>query len=384
MTERSKESMRIALLVPTLRMGGVERVFVHLAKGFLESGLEVDLVVGRTDGGELASELPKEIQIFDLCSRRMLTSIPALVRYLRNRRPEALIAGMTHSGAVAVWARALARVDCKIVATEHNSMSHVVTHGIGIKYLALPYAARFSYSAADYIVAVSDGVAKTLSRLTSIPRERISVIHNPVVSDEMYAAGREPVSHPWFAPGQCPVIISVARLDPQKDLPTLFRAFSILRKKRPVRLLILGEGAERARLETVIRDLGIQDDVSMPGSVANPYPYMKAADVFVLPSLYEGFGVVIVEALAMGTPVVSTRCESGPAEILCDGKYGTLVSVGDDVGMADAIERILDSKHRVDYRAWVDRFSIRYVCSQYLDLIQSKSVSMAAGNGEVG
>jgi glycosyltransferase involved in cell wall biosynthesis len=93
---------------------------------------------------------------------------------------------------------------------------------------------------------------------------------------------------------------------------------------------------------------------------------------------------VIVEALAMGTPVVSTRCESGPDEILCDGKYGTLVSVGDDVGMADAIERILDSKHRVDYRAWVDRFSIRYVCSQYLDLIQSKSVSMAAGNGEVG
>jgi glycosyltransferase involved in cell wall biosynthesis len=138
-------------------------------------------------------------------------------------------------------------------------------------------------------------------------------------------------------------VLGVGRLHRQKDFPTLLRAFATLRAQRPARLVILGEGAERESLEAMARELGIAEDVLMPGFVDNPAAWMRRAGVFVLSSAWEGFALVVLEALAVGCAVVSTDCPHGPREILADGIFGALVPVGDAGAMATAMAAALDA-----------------------------------------
>jgi glycosyltransferase involved in cell wall biosynthesis len=161
----------------------------------------------------------------------------------------------------------------------------------------------------------------------------------------------------------------VGRLQQQKDYPTLLHAFAQVRQTRPVHLLILGEGKERAQLEELIKKLGLEDDVSMPGFVMNPYAYMARASMFVLSSRWEGLPTVLIEALCCGTPVVSTDCPSGPREILKDGQYGQLVPVGEANALAQAIASTLDSKAPgPPLESW-QPYDLQNVVNQYLDLL---------------
>lgn len=362
--------MRIALLVPTMETGGVERVFVNLASGLQECGVQVDLVVGRA-GGPMTRFVPRDVPVFDLKSDRMLKSVPRLAKYLRIRKPEALIAGMTQSSAAAVLARALIRGKTKIVATEHNMMSWAIRSHRQLKYRLMPRWGRLTFQSADHVVAVSAGLVNDLSAQTGLPPNRFRVIYNPVISDALYAGAAEPLDHPWFQSGQPPVILAVGRLDRQKDFPMLVRAFRYIRDRRPARLLILGEGSDRNRIEDVVRQLRLTEDVALPGSEANPYRFMKRAAAFALSSEAEGFGVVLVEALALGLPVVSTDCTSGPAEILCNGEYGALVTPGDHEAMARALISTLDGPARRDNSQHVQQFTIHHVAYQYISLISS-------------
>ena len=362
--------MRIALLVPTMEIGGVERVFVNLANGLHECGAQVDLVVGRA-GGSMGRFVEKDVQVFDLESDRMLKSVPRLAKYLRARDPEALIAGMTHCSAAALLARSVARGKTKIVATEHSTMSKAAANCSGLKYRLMPLWSRWVFNAADYVIAVSAGVADDLSAQTGIPRDRFRVIYNPAISDALYASAAAPVEHPWFQVGEPPVILAVGRLDKAKDFPMLIRAFRHIRDCRAARLMILGEGPDRRRIEEVVCELHLTQDVALPGSEHNPYRYMNCAAAFALSSAWEGFGIVLVEALALGLPVVSTNCTYGPAEILCDGKYGALVPTGDHEAMARALLCALDGPVRRDNSQHVRQFTIRSVASQYISLISN-------------
>jgi glycosyltransferase involved in cell wall biosynthesis len=196
------------------------------------------------------------------------------------------------------------------------------------------------------------------------------VIYNPVDTDHIKTLATAPLEHPWFAPGAVPVVLSAGRLTRQKDFPSLLRAFAQVRQSRPARLVILGEGEERTSLETLARELGCRDDIALPGFVPNPYPYMAAAGVFVLSSAWEGFGNVLIEAMALGVPVVSTDCPSGPAEILGRGRYGTLVPVSDVDALARAIATTLDQPPEA--RRSIERassFSCERIASQYLAAI---------------
>jgi glycosyltransferase involved in cell wall biosynthesis len=359
--------MRIALLVPTTEIGGVERVAVNLANGLRECGAEVDFVVGRAGGG-MARFVDRGIQVFDLESDHMLRSVPRLVKYLRAREPEAIIAAMTHCSAAAVLARAAAGKSTRIVATEHSTMSRIVANTSGLKYRLLPLWSRWVLNSVDHIVAVSSGVADDLSALTAIPRERFRVIYNPVISDTLYTAAKAMVEHSWFQSGEPPVILAVGRLDKAKDFPMLVRAFRSIRNCRSARLMILGEGPERNRIEEVVRELHLTQDVALPGFEHNPYRFMKRAAAFASSSQWEGFGVVLVEALALGTPVVSTNCAHGPAEILGNGKYGTLVPPGDHEAMARGLLDALDNPVRNDIPIHIQQFTVRSVASSYLSV----------------
>jgi glycosyltransferase involved in cell wall biosynthesis len=164
------------------------------------------------------------------------------------------------------------------------------------------------------------------------------VIYNPsVMASEVLEKAKSPLDHPWFKPDQPPVLIAIGRLEQQKDYPTMIKAFAEVRQAQPARLLILGEGRDRISLEKLIKEYGLDQDVSLPGFVSNPYAYLSRADLFVLSSRWEGLPTVLIEALCCGTQVVSTDCPSGPREILKDGKYGRLTPVGDVGALAAAI-----------------------------------------------
>lgn len=360
---------KIALFLPSLRGGGAERVMVNLARGFSEKGLEVDLVLAKAEGPYL-SEVPAGVRVIDLHSSRVLASLPHLVRYLRRERPQAILSAMDHANIVAIWARKLARVQSRVVVTVHNTLSRATTNSDNFRGRLMPCLIRMFYPWADAVVAVSGGVAEDLAKATGLPQEQIRVIYNPVVTPEILEKAEEPLNHTWFAPGEPPVILSAGRLTKQKDYPTLIRAFAMVRRERPARLMILGEGEERPKLEALIQELGLDEDVSLPGFVDNPYAYMARSAVFVLSSAWEGFGNVLVEAMAVGTPVVATDCPSGPAEILEGGKWGKLVPVGDIEALAEAIMATLTN--RIDSTSIADRaqiFGLDNIIRDYVEML---------------
>jgi glycosyltransferase involved in cell wall biosynthesis len=184
---------------------------------------------------------------------------------------------------------------------------------------------------------VSRGAADDLARTSGLPRDRVEVVYNPVITPTMLALARQAPDHPWFAPGQPPVIVGAGRLTRQKDFFTLLRAFAEVRRRRPARLIILGEGEDRSALQALADDLGVADEVALPGFQENALAYMAGSAVFALSSAWEGLPTVLIEALAAGARVVSTDCPSGPREILQDGRLGALVPVGDAVALAAAI-----------------------------------------------
>ncbi|MBS3984045.1 MAG: glycosyltransferase [Selenomonadales bacterium] len=365
----SKAGVKVALFLPTLGGGGAERVMVNLAQAFAERGLSVDLVVAKAEGPLLAS-VPPEVRLINLNGKRVLTSLPALVGYLRREQPRALLSALDYANVVTLCARRLASKQGRIVVSEHNTLSMNASRSNTASGRVMPWLARALYPMADAIVAVSHGVAVDLAKVTGLPRERITVIYNPVVSPKVLRLANELNPHPWLAPGELPVILGVGRLTAAKDFPTLLRAFALVRPTCSARLVVLGEGDERARLAALASELGIQDYVSMPGYVDNPYAYMARASLFVLSSMWEGLPTVLVETMALGTPVIATDCPSGPAEILEDGKWGQLVPVGDHKALADAItNELICPQERLGLAERAQVFEVNAVAEKYLEIL---------------
>jgi glycosyltransferase involved in cell wall biosynthesis len=361
---------RVALFLRYIGGGGAETAMIFLAHGLIEQGLKVDFVLSQA-GGPHMWKIPAEARIIDLQNTGNFASLKGLVHYLRQEEPKALISAMHFNNEIAILAKRLAGVATRIVVCEQNHLSLRSNHEVRLSKRLTPLFARLSYGWADAVIAASQGVAKNLHTITGLPLEQIRVIYNPVVTPEIDLKSQEPLDHPWFADNQPPVILGVGKLEPQKDFPTLIRAFAKVRQIRPVRLVILGWGPEsnRLELEALVQELKIEADVDLPGYVNNPYTYMAKAAVFVLSSRWEGFGNVVAEALAVGTPVVSTDCESGPAEILDNGRYGTLVPVGDNQALAEAILNILSGTSQSVDKSWLNNFSLSTITQQYLDVL---------------
>lgn len=331
---------RLAFVMADLGTGGIGKMRVHLTRELVDRGLRVDLVLGRARGPYLAKVDPR-VRIVRLGSSHAILGLPALVRYFRSASPEVVICEKLRVNLAAHRAKALARRTPEIFASIHGVLSHKLE---GENLSSAKQASKIrdiqkTYPRNAGFIAVSTGIAEDLVTRFSVPREKVHVVYNPVVTDEIIARAADPVDHPWIATKNIPVVIGVGRLEPQKDFSLLVRAIHALQRRWPCRLLILGEGNERSALEALITELGLADQVQLLGYVENPYAYIARADVFVLSSRWEGFGNVIVEALALGTPVVSTDCLAGPREILQGGLFGLLVPIGDAAAMAEAIAR---------------------------------------------
>ncbi|OYQ63090.1 glycosyl transferase [Pseudanabaena sp. SR411] len=372
----SKITPRIALFLRTLGGGGAERAHINLARGLIEAGIAVDLVLSAGEGLELW-EIPSEVRVIDLKAARVSASLPSLIRYLRQEQPVAIIPTLHYAIEVAIVAKYLAGVSTKVLVPEQNNLSREVKyHEKGSRQRLIPLAVRFLYPLADCLVGVSRGVAEDLAQITGLSLERINVIYNPAFP-ELQEKAQEPIDHPWFMPGSPPVIISVGRLEDQKDYPTLIKAFAKVRAVCNARLMILGWGPDQSKLGALVAELSLTEHVEMPGFVKNPFPYMKKAAVFALSSRWEGMPNVIIEALTIGTPVVSTNCESGPTEILNDGTYGELVPVGDSQSLADALLKVLSGNIKSVSPDWLDQFSLKLITQQYLNVLQ---IGLSEGN----
>jgi glycosyltransferase involved in cell wall biosynthesis len=360
---------RIAIFMPSLFGGGGQRSMLNLAHGLAECGYKVDLVLAQLEGPFLA-HVRGTVRVVDLRASRTLTSLPALVRYLQREQPEAMLSVFGYVNIVALWAWRLAHVRTRLFVNEQNTVSLEAGNASSRRGRLTPRLIKHFYPWANGIVVVSQGVRSDLAQLMNISNERITVIHNPsVVRAEVQEKAQAPLDHPWFKPDQPPVLLAVGRLQMQKDYPTLIRAFAQVRQTQPVRLLILGEGKERPMLEALIKELGLEQDVSLPGFVLNPYAYMAHATLFVLSSRWEGLPTVLIEALCCGTPVVSTDCPSGPREILRDGEYGQLVPVGEVNALARTIKTTLAAKmSNPPSESW-QPYELETVVSQYTNLL---------------
>lgn len=336
--------MRIALFVPSLAPGGAERVILRLA-GYLnrQTGVNVDLVVNRRRG-LLAAEIPRDVSVYELGAVRTVLCVPRLIRYLRSRRPDALLCTMLGAIGASVVARKLSVTDVRVVARQPNLFGAAY---LGEAHAGNPVARVGEYflprflRACDDVVAVSRDVRQQVIE-TGVDPGNVHYIPNPFDPDAVRELAHEPLDDPWFSEARdVPVVVSAGRLVRQKGYGDLLEAVARLRARRAVRCVVLGDGPLRSELERQRDRLGLQDVVAFPGVVANPYRYFSRADAFVSSSHWEGMPNVILEAFACGCPVVATDCPGGTRDLLRAASAGRLVNVGDPKALAVGLDEVL-------------------------------------------
>ncbi|PWV62520.1 glycosyltransferase [Plasticicumulans acidivorans] len=360
---------RLAVLISFSGAGGVERMVLNLVAGLAARGIAIDILAIRAASAHLGA-LPDGVRLLDLKAGSSLLAVPAIARYLQHARPCALLAAKDRAIRAAVLARRLAGVDCRLVGRLGTTLSAALEGRSGFSRWLRVAPMRWFYRHVDHIVAVSQGVLDDTAHLSGMPRARLSVIRNPVITPQLNTQAAEPLDHPWINVPDVPLILGAGRLTEQKDFPTLLRAFARLRARQPARLVILGEGRGRAALSALAAELHVACDVEMPGFTPNPYMWMARAQLFVLSSAWEGSPNVLTEALALGTPSVATDCPSGPREVLAGGRFGRLVAVGDDAALADAMAATLAAPlPAATLRAAVSEYTQEAASAAYLRVL---------------
>ncbi|MBH1989269.1 MAG: glycosyltransferase [Myxococcaceae bacterium] len=299
-----------------------------------------------------------DVEIFNLKSKKAVTMLLKYWCYVRREKPTFVVASGPLQSMIALLVRLVFRGKEKIIVNNHTVMSiFLEEQKTFIDRKLLKYIIMFLYQFSDLILAISKDVAEDLERFLKLPNGTVMVAYNPSYDEKILSLRSEKNSHKWFLEGRT-VVITAARLSPEKDISTLLKSFEILRKKFDCRLLILGRGELLEQLKNEARLLAIEPWVDFVGFVPNPFSYFARASVFVLSSVYEGFGNVLIEALACNCPCVATRCPGGPREILDDGRYGLLVEVGNARAMADAIERQISMPNRDGIQNRASEFSV--------------------------
>lgn len=338
-SNKSINPRKIALFAATSGHSGVETVIKNLVTGFCDLGYQVDLLTIRKHGPYLTNP-PKDCSVIQFNTSHVYSSLPALVRYLRKQRPAALLTDKEKVNLTAIWARALARTDTRLAVRIGTTVSRDLESRGWLERKTRRISLRYFHNLADTVITPSEGAANDLGRFGLHP-QRIRSIPSPIISNAMHSLAEEKEPHPCLLQEQNPVVLGVGELSKRKNFSYLLQGFAILRRRMPCRLLILGDGKQRESLRHEARERGIEEDVFLPGYVANPYKHMRLADLFVLTSRYEGSPVVLAEALGLGLPVVSADCPSGPREILQNGAYGELVPLDSPEKLADAMYRCL-------------------------------------------
>lgn len=371
--------MRLCLVLSRLANGGLERVQINLANAFLAAGHDAEMVVGHVSHSPYPALMP-EVPVREVAPRGPWQFVFGLAGYLLRERPDWVLTTSNDIACFALMLRPLVSPATRIMVTQHLALSAPLEHARGarrLKTAALYRIMHILLPHADSRIAVSRGVAADMSHALSIGSDSVSVIYNPIVDSQFTPLSREPISWPWPADG-IPTIIFVGRLSPEKRLDLLLQASLPLLQSGQARLLIVGSGPLSSWLGQQLNLHGLHASCHCTGFVHNILPYVSHSDVLVLPSDYEGFGNVLVEAMACGVQVVSTDCPHGPREILQDGTFGQLVPVGDTEALRQAILNAIHGHFHVPavtlrYRA--SDFSIEAAVCAYSSIINEPTRS---------
>jgi glycosyltransferase involved in cell wall biosynthesis len=341
---------RILFLINSLEGGGAERVMSTLLRHSASEREMYDIVLGLLDDLPAAYTVPDWVDVRQLDGRKsFLSSFMAVRRLVAEVRPSATLSFLTRSNIANVLS---ARTPC-VISERANTSAHFAAGPLGALSRAM---VRAVYPQATRVIAVSEGVADDLRDNFGVPADRVVTIPNPVDADAIRAKAAEP---PSIVIGG-PYILAAGRLVKSKNFAMLIRAFAATESDWT--LVIAGEGPEREALTQLAAECGAAGRVLLPGFVANPYPLMRGADVFVLSSNAEGFPNALVEAMALGAPVIATNCASGPSEILAErpraqicgltfAPHGVLVDANAADQMGEGIRHMRDPDVRRAYGA---------------------------------
>lgn len=330
-------------VLPDLHGAGTQQAMLRVVNALPELDVAVTLALGRAEGAFLDRVDPR-VSVHDLGgSARMVFR---LTRLLRREHFALVCPSITGTCLMTSLAARMAGVrETHVVPVVHNHLGAKTAAESFLLGAIRRRVVRVTLSLADQVGAVSTGIRDYLVGELGLPADQVTVLPNPVDVDWVCTRANEPLNHPWLQRGHGPLIVSVGRLDVQKDHVTLLRAFAQVRQAIPARLVILGEGPRRGTLEILINELHLQDDCLLPGFVGNPHAWMDRAQLFALSSRWEGYPLVLLEARALGLPIVATDCPSGPRELLDAFGGGSLCPVGDVDALADAMIRALSDSN---------------------------------------
>ena len=369
---------KVALFIHGIEAGTFTRISTALIRGFKEMGVEeCDLVVLNATAEEKA-QYP-DINVVSLDVKHATYSLLPLTRYIREAAPDVIFPMPWYFNVLAIWASRLAGTGTKVVMCEQNviSLEAGIEHRNQLKLRYLPLIMRYSYPFGHGIIGVAKDVLTDLVEEVKVPAHiPMTVIPNTVDVEKVQRLAQEPISHPWFDQHDLPVILTTARLAKQKRLDLLIQAFAKLTKTTPARLLILGQGPLRSELENLCKELKVEESVSLPGYVSNPYGFMANCDVFVLASAWEGSPVALGEALSCGAAIVVNDAPGGSKDMVGYGEYGLVTPMGDVDGLAAAISKLLTNPelkehYRKQARLRAQDFEYSKISRQYLNFYQS-------------
>ncbi|MDD4527926.1 MAG: glycosyltransferase [Candidatus Margulisbacteria bacterium] len=347
--------------------GGAERVVLNLANEFFNREISFVLIL-RFKKGPYLKELNSGIKIIELNANNPILLISRLIKSCNSSCIDTLLTVSRYNNVIGLVANRFLKK--RIIIREASTFNELFT-GNSIKYKILFKLMKIYYPSANMIIANSKDTAKDIISHISINKEKLVVINNPIVNEKILKLSNEIIGDEFFSELSKPIIISIGRLFPSKNYSFLIRSFKKVATEVPnINLVILGEGPLKKQLIDLSKVLRIEKNVHFFGFVNNPYKYLKHSDVFVLSSTYEGFGNVIVEALAVGIPVVSSDCPGGPKEILDNGKYGKLIPINDEDAMADALISTL--RANIDKKMLIERsklYSIKKITDEYCEVI---------------
>lgn len=363
---------KLAFFIPTLEVGGAERVMVNLLRGLHDHGLEVslDLLITVKTPSPFFEELPSSVRIIDFTKKRVSRSMLRLIGYLRREKPDALIASMNHTNVIAAAAHALARAgnQTRLVLVEQTMLSPMLHLKLTRFPRLMHLLSTLTYPLADHVVGCSEAVARDLEQTLGLPEQKVRAIYNPVLARNFAETSRERAPHPWLDASDVPVFVGVGRLAPEKDFSMLLEAFALVRRERPARLIIIGQGPLKETLAAEASALGIAVDVEITGYLKNPYALIRKADVFVSSSRVEGLPNTLIEALACGCRVVATECNASIPEILGGRAFARVVPVGNALALATAMTAVLEEPTRPTPET-VAPFTVEFATLRYLNLL---------------
>jgi glycosyltransferase involved in cell wall biosynthesis len=352
---------KISIFIPNLEGGGAEKSMAILANSFFERGYHVDLIMSNARGPFLEI-LNKRIVCIDLKSPSVFRSLFKLANYFRKNSPDAVLTALNYANVTAILARIISGKNFRLIISEqNNNFNRKDTSNPGIKILGLRFLVKTLYPLSDVIVSVSKELSDEIKRHIVFNKQKVKYINNAITFFYSKTEVELKINVPY--------IIAIGRLEYQKNYSLLIKAFKLLQKKKQINLLILGEGSQRKTLARLIQELGLNEKIFLPGFVMNPHEYLKKSELLVLSSDYEGLPTVLIEALLLDIPVVSTNCKTGPNEILEGGKWGRLVEPGDAEGLCQAMLDTLNDPNPPEVKKRAKDFSLDKTVDDYLKVL---------------